>query len=46
VEHKLNMDILFSSPGLFDDLHTKTINCCGLLDQIEKGMPKEILDIK
>jgi hypothetical protein len=45
VGHKLYMDIFFSSPALFDDLHTKTINCCGLLDQIEKGCQK-ILDIK
>jgi hypothetical protein len=27
--HKLYMDII-SSPALFDDLHTKKINCCGV----------------
>jgi hypothetical protein len=27
--HKLDMDIIISSPVLFDDLHTKTVNCCG-----------------
>jgi len=40
VGHKLYMDILFSSLALFDDLHTKMINCCGLLDQREKGCQK------
>jgi hypothetical protein len=33
VGHKLYMDIFFSSPALFDDLHTKT--AAGLLVQIE-----------
>jgi len=45
VGHKLYMNIFFSSPALFDGLHTKMINCCGLLDQVEKGCQK-ILDIK
>jgi hypothetical protein len=27
--HILCMDNFFSSPDLFDDLHTKAINCCG-----------------
>lgn len=42
---KLYMDIFFSSPALFDNLHTKKINWCGLLDQMENGCPK-ILDIQ
>jgi hypothetical protein len=29
VGHKLYMDNCFSSPNLFDNLHTKTINSCG-----------------
>jgi hypothetical protein len=33
--HRLYMNSFFSSPALFDDLHTKT--AVGLLDQIEKG---------
>ena len=40
VEHKLYMDNFFSSPALFDDLHTKTINCCGTVRPNNKGMPK------
>jgi len=28
VGHKLYMDYFFSSPDLFDDLHTRGINCC------------------
>jgi hypothetical protein len=32
--HKLYMDS--SSPALLDDLHTKTVKCCGLLDQTQK----------
>jgi hypothetical protein len=29
VGHKLYMGSFLSSLALFDDLHTKTINCCG-----------------
>jgi hypothetical protein len=29
VEHKLYVDNFFSSPDLFDGLHTKTKNCYG-----------------
>jgi len=43
VGHRLYMDSFFSSPALFDDLHTKT--AAGLLDQIEKGCQR-ILDFK
>lgn len=42
---KLYVNVSFSSPALFDDLHTKMKNCCGLLDHIEKGCQK-ILGIK
>ena len=45
VGHNLYMDIFFSSPALFDDLHTKMINCFGLLDQIENGCQR-IMDVK
>jgi hypothetical protein len=31
VGHKLYMDNFFSSPALFDDLHTETINFCGTI---------------
>ena len=31
VEQKLYMDNFFSSPALFDDLHTKTMNYCGTI---------------
>jgi len=29
VGHTLYMGNFFSSPASFDNLHTKTINCCG-----------------
>jgi hypothetical protein len=29
VEHKLYIYNLFSSPDLFDNLHSETMNCCG-----------------
>jgi hypothetical protein len=29
VGHKLYMNIFFSSPDSFDDLHTRGIKCCG-----------------
>jgi hypothetical protein len=35
VGHKLYMDRFFSFPALFDDLHTKTINCCGTVREKE-----------
>jgi hypothetical protein len=35
VGHRLYMDSFFSFPALFDDLHTKTINCYGTVR--EKG---------
>jgi hypothetical protein len=31
VGHKLYVDNFFSSLALFDDLHTKTVNCCGTI---------------
>jgi hypothetical protein len=37
--HILHMDSLFSSPGIFDDLHTRAVNCCGTVKQNCKGMP-------
>jgi hypothetical protein len=43
VGHRLYVNSFFTSPALFDDLHTKT--AAGLLDQIEKGC-QSILDIK
>jgi len=39
-EYKLYMDNFFSSTALFDDLYTKTINCCGTVRPNRKGMPK------
>jgi hypothetical protein len=33
------MDNFFSSPDIFDDLHTRDINCCGAVRQNHKGMP-------
>jgi hypothetical protein len=38
--HKLYMGSFFSSPDLFDDLHTRAINCCGTVRQNCKGMPE------
>ena len=40
VGHKLYMDSFSSSPALFDDLHTVTINCCGTVRPNRKGMLK------
>ena len=37
VGHKLYMGSFLSSPTLFDDLHTKTINRCGTVRSLEKG---------
>jgi hypothetical protein len=34
--HNLHMDNFSSSPALFDDLHTKKINCCGTVRPIRK----------
>jgi hypothetical protein len=31
-----------SSPVLFDDLHSKTINCCGIVRPDRKVMPKSL----
>ena len=42
VGHRLYVDNFFSSPALFNYLHTKT--AAGLLDQIEKGCQR-ILDL-
>jgi hypothetical protein len=37
VRHKLYNDNFFSSQALFDDLRTKTINCCGTVRPNRKG---------
>jgi hypothetical protein len=39
--HKLYMDNFFPSPDLFDNLHTKAINCCGTVRPNRKGMPRD-----
>jgi hypothetical protein len=39
--HKLYMDNFFSSSDLFDDLHTKAINCCDIVRPNQKGMPRD-----
>jgi hypothetical protein len=36
------MDIFFSSPALFDDLHTVTLNCRGIVRPNRKGILKNI----
>jgi hypothetical protein len=36
------MGNFFSSPYLFDDLHTGAISCCGNVRQNYKGMPADI----
>ena len=41
VGHKLYMNNFFSSPALFDDLHTNIINCCGTVRPNRKGMLKK-----
>jgi hypothetical protein len=38
---KLYVDNFLSSPGLFDDLHMKAINCCGTVRMNRKGMPSD-----
>jgi hypothetical protein len=35
------MDSLFSSPHLFDYLHSKIINCCDTVRPNQKGMPQD-----
>jgi hypothetical protein len=40
VGHKLYMGNYFSSPASFDDLHTKTMNCCGTVRTNRKWIPK------
>ena len=40
VEHKLYMDSFCSSPALFEDLHTKAVNCYGTVRSNRRGMPK------
>jgi hypothetical protein len=39
VGQKFFIDNLFSSPALNDDLHKKTINCCGDVRPNKKGIP-------
>jgi hypothetical protein len=39
--HKLYMDNFFSSPDLFDYLHTKAINFCGTVRPNRKEMPRD-----
>jgi hypothetical protein len=41
LEHKLYMDNYFSSPNLFDNLHMKARNCCGIVRPKRKGMPSD-----
>jgi hypothetical protein len=43
--HKLHMDDSFSSPYLFDDLHTKDLNCCGAVRQNKKEIPSDFGNI-
>jgi hypothetical protein len=38
VNYKFYIGNFFSSPDLFDDLHTRVINCCGTVRQNCKGM--------
>jgi hypothetical protein len=40
IGHKLYMDSFFSSPKLFDDLHSRKIDCCGIVTLNRKGMPQ------
>jgi hypothetical protein len=35
------MDNFYSSPDLFNDLHTKAIYCCGFVRPNRKGMPSD-----
>jgi hypothetical protein len=39
VGHILYMDNFFSTPHLFDDLHMRAVNHCGIVRQNFKGMP-------
>jgi hypothetical protein len=41
VGHKLYMNNFLSSLDLFDNLHTKAINCCGTVRLNRKGMPQD-----
>jgi hypothetical protein len=41
VGHNFYMGSFHSSPALFDDLHTKTIHCCGTVRPNTNGMPKK-----
>jgi hypothetical protein len=36
MRHKLYKGSFLSSPALFDELHMKTINCCGTVRPVEK----------
>jgi hypothetical protein len=38
--HKLHMDNFFSSPDIYDNLHTRVINYCGTARQNHKGIPR------
>ena len=40
VGHKLYMGNFFSYPASFDDLHTKTLNCCGTVRPNRKWITK------
>ena len=40
VGHKLYMNSFSSSPALFDNLHTVTLNCCRTVRLKRKGMLK------
>jgi hypothetical protein len=46
VGYKLYMDNFFSSPDLFDYLHSKKINCCGTVKLNRKGMPQDLETLK
>jgi hypothetical protein len=41
VGHKLYMDNFFSSPDLFNNLHSRKINCCSTVRLNRKDMPQE-----
>jgi hypothetical protein len=40
VGHKLYIGNFFSSPASYDDLHTKTIQCCGIVRPNRKWITK------
>jgi hypothetical protein len=42
VKHKLYMNSFFSTPALFDNLHTKTIKCGGTVRPNRIGTPKNL----